>query len=144
MVVIVESVLWSLDRFHRSGIAVSLHFAGTMTAEQDGDGQARSRFELIDFPDSKLYSPIEAALPDRAAMPPRSLMNIFLEWISPILFGFGTPIVMVFVGRAMILNRDGDRSKPSVAIPASGKSKKAQGAVNVLSLIHISEPTRPY
>jgi len=38
-------------------------------AEQAGDGQARSRFELIDIPDSNPYSPIEAALPDRAAMP---------------------------------------------------------------------------
>jgi hypothetical protein len=38
-------------------------------AEQVGDGQARSRFELIDFRDSNLYSAIEAALPDRAAMP---------------------------------------------------------------------------
>lgn len=44
-------------------------------AEQAGDGQARSRFELIDFPDSKLYSAIEAALPDRAAMPHRSAEN---------------------------------------------------------------------
>lgn len=36
------------------------------------DGQARSRFELIDFPDSNPYPPIEAALPDRAAMLLRS------------------------------------------------------------------------
>ena len=38
-------------------------------AEQAGDGQARSRCELIDFPDSNLYSLIEVAHPDRAAMP---------------------------------------------------------------------------
>jgi hypothetical protein len=30
---------------------------------------------LIDFRDAKLYSPIEAALPDRAAMPHRSAQN---------------------------------------------------------------------
>ena len=41
-------------------------------AEQAGDGQARSRFELIDIPDLNPYPPIEAALPDRAAMPRRS------------------------------------------------------------------------
>jgi hypothetical protein len=46
-------------------------------AEQNGDGQARSRFELIDFPDSKLYSPIEDALPDRAAMPLRYAKRIY-------------------------------------------------------------------
>ncbi len=34
--------------------------------EHAGDGQARSRFELIDLPDSNPYPPIEAALPDRA------------------------------------------------------------------------------
>jgi len=52
------------------------HSASTVGAtigsrEQAGDGQARSRFELIDFPDSNPYPPIEAALPDRAAMPLR-------------------------------------------------------------------------
>ena len=38
-------------------------------AEQAGDGQARSRCELIDFPDSNPYPVIEVALPNRAAMP---------------------------------------------------------------------------
>jgi hypothetical protein len=42
------------------------------TAEQAGDGQARSRLELIDIPDLNPYPPIEVALPDRAAMPLRS------------------------------------------------------------------------
>jgi hypothetical protein len=47
-------------------------------AEQYGDGQARSRYELIDFPDSNPYPPIEAALPDRAAMPLRCAKNMKL------------------------------------------------------------------
>lgn len=41
-------------------------------AEQVGYGQARSPSELIDIPDSNPYPPIEAALPDRAAMLHRS------------------------------------------------------------------------
>ena len=71
------------------------------TGEQDGDGQARSRFELIDFRDSKLYPPIEAALPDRAAMPLRSAKNetriltygtVHADWRGSLScsFGYGT------------------------------------------------------
>lgn len=62
---------------HRRFISDSAR--ATIRSEQAGDGQARSRCELIDFLDSNLYSLIEVALPDRAAMPQTLALKMNVE-----------------------------------------------------------------
>jgi hypothetical protein len=57
-------------------------------------------------------------------------MKMMLDLINSLFFGFGFPVLMMLAGRAMISNRDGERSRLCFGIPAAGKSKKNQGLVN--------------
>ena len=91
----------------------------------------RSRYESTDPIGFNTQPCLRLPPSDLAACLGRSLMKLILDLITPLFFGIGFPIIMMFVGRAMISNRDGDRSKPCFGIPAAGKSKRNQGAVNV-------------